>query len=99
MLIGFCYKHRMLLIGDDKVFPVCFFLMIRRPPRDTRTNTLFPYTTLFRSCDLTGHTVWALLKRRPWLLDDDPLHTQRLGVCVQHLLDIPQPLSDQARRE
>src|SRR3546814_19201992 len=29
-------------------FPV-FFLMMRRPPRSTRTDTLFPYTTLFRS--------------------------------------------------
>src|SRR3546814_1747430 len=28
-----------------------FFLMIRRPPRSTRTDTLFPYTTLFRSPD------------------------------------------------
>src|SRR3546814_4001411 len=28
-----------------------FFLMIRRPPRSTRTDTLFPYTTLFRSMD------------------------------------------------
>src|SRR3546814_5258071 len=27
------------------------FLMIRRPPRSTRTDTLFPYTTLFRSAD------------------------------------------------
>src|SRR3546814_15986210 len=26
-----------------------FFLMMRRPPRSTRTDTLFPYTTLFRS--------------------------------------------------
>src|SRR3546814_9196564 len=32
-----------------------FFLMIRRPPRSTRTDTLFPYTTLFRS----------ILKARP----------------------------------
>src|SRR3546814_7123497 len=37
-----------------------FFLMIRRPPRSTRTDTLFPYTTLFRSrrqgssCDFHG---------------------------------------------
>src|SRR3546814_61454 len=30
-------------------FSVFFFLMIRRPPRSTRTYTLFPYTTLFRS--------------------------------------------------
>src|SRR3546814_10057759 len=31
------------------VFFYFFFLMIRRPPRSTRTDTLFPYTTLFRS--------------------------------------------------
>src|SRR3546814_5276056 len=30
-------------------FSCFFFLMIRRPPRPTRTDTLFPYTTLFRS--------------------------------------------------
>src|SRR3546814_17750416 len=29
-----------------------FFLMLRRPPRSTRTDTLFPYTTLFRSLRL-----------------------------------------------
>src|SRR3546814_20194577 len=29
----------------------CFFLMIRRPPRSTLTDTLCPYTTLFRSLD------------------------------------------------
>src|SRR3546814_3311398 len=28
--------------------------MIRRPPRSTRTDTLFPYTTLFRSCRGSG---------------------------------------------
>src|SRR3546814_4861432 len=32
-----------------------FFLMIRRPPRSTRTDTLFPYTTLFRSRDATRY--------------------------------------------
>src|SRR3546814_19501562 len=31
------------------LFVQFFFLMIRRPPRSTRTDTLFPYTTLFRS--------------------------------------------------
>src|SRR3546814_14090616 len=31
-----------------------FFLIIRRPPRYTRTDTLFPYTTLFRSLRLAG---------------------------------------------
>src|SRR3546814_1094427 len=38
--------------------------MIRRPPRSTRTDTLFPYTTLFRSVREAGqpgqqHEVWA----------------------------------------
>src|SRR3546814_20389933 len=34
------------------------FLMIRRPPRSTRTDTLFPYTTLFRS------GIWDSQRRR-----------------------------------
>src|SRR3546814_11353995 len=34
---------------DSSVDLLFFFLMIRRPPRSTRTDTLFPYTTLFRS--------------------------------------------------
>src|SRR3546814_3381811 len=34
---------------DRVVLFLCFFLMIRGPPRSTRTDTLFPYTTLFRS--------------------------------------------------
>src|SRR3546814_10776992 len=38
------------------VFCLFFFLMIRRPPRSTRTDTLFPYTTLFRS----HVTFWTL---------------------------------------
>src|SRR6266568_7624638 len=33
------------------ILPVFFFLMIRRPPR----STLFPYTTLFRSCQSPDH--------------------------------------------
>src|SRR3546814_10425249 len=41
------------------VMSLFFFLMIRRPPRSTRTDTLFPYTTLFRS---------LAKRRRPWTL-------------------------------
>src|SRR3546814_12658057 len=37
-----------------------FFLMIRRPPRSTRTDTLFPYTTLFRSSPLYHSAVLPL---------------------------------------
>src|SRR3546814_12788173 len=37
-----------------------FFLMIRRPPRSTRTDTLFPYTTLFRSTSVIAQYHAAL---------------------------------------
>src|SRR3546814_14189424 len=36
----------------ELIFLCFFFLMIRRPPRSTRTDTLFPYTTLFRSAKI-----------------------------------------------
>src|SRR3546814_7614029 len=35
--------------------------MIRRPPRSTRTDTLFPYTTLFRSMSVTTRSTFVLL--------------------------------------
>src|SRR3546814_16347199 len=45
------------------IFCLFFFLMIRRPPRSTRTDTLFPYTTLFRSHDRIegGEQRWQTL--------------------------------------
>src|SRR3546814_15620095 len=59
------------------IFFLCFFfLMIRRPPRSTRTDTLFPYTTLFRSqlrvqaeatihhSDALAEAAWRALKPR-----------------------------------
>src|SRR3546814_11014795 len=42
-----------------------FFLMIRLPPRSTRTDTLFPYTTLFRSHGIISHN-----KTRPIAASD-----------------------------
>src|SRR3546814_8837982 len=39
----------MLILTSFQYCFYFFFLMIRRPPRSTRTDTLFPYTTLFRS--------------------------------------------------
>src|SRR3546814_11969625 len=41
-----------LVVGVPYMY---FVLMIRRPPRSTRTDTLFPYTTLFRSPRLIAH--------------------------------------------
>src|SRR3546814_4093795 len=40
--------------------------MIRRPPRSTRTDTLFPYTTLFRSRDMP----WAQVRAEACLPND-----------------------------
>src|SRR3546814_17785000 len=52
---------------------VFFFLMIRRPPRSTRTDTLFPYTTLFRSLGLFGpHQQRADEMGMPGVFGDDP---------------------------
>src|SRR3546814_14405679 len=49
--------------------------MIRRPPRSTRTDTLFPYTTLFRSVNVQG---------------DEPLIDPEQINCVARLLqDMP----------
>src|SRR3546814_13319605 len=44
-----------------------FFLMIRRPPRSTRTDTLFPYTTLFRSPSVARYPCrlgWSTVRRQ-----------------------------------
>src|SRR3546814_16123752 len=43
---------------------VFFFLIIRRPPRSTRTDTLFPYTTLFRSVELAACDPARNVRRR-----------------------------------
>src|SRR3546814_14422963 len=52
-----CYLFLCLVFS----FPIFFFfLMIRRPPRSTRTDTLFPYTTLFRSNKVKGITLKSL---------------------------------------
>src|SRR3546814_15301333 len=52
-----------------------FFLMIRRPPRSTRTDTLFPYTTLFRS--LNAH-IAALPGRRLIFTNGDAAYATRV---------------------
>src|SRR3546814_15129066 len=42
------------------------FLMIRRPPRSTRTDTLFPYTTLFRSLVTLPLVLWIFGRTNPY---------------------------------
>src|SRR3546814_2333373 len=71
------YDH-VTVIASILFYCICYFLMIRRPPRSTRTDTLFPYTTLFRSrrrsccgCCRTGSR-WR--PRRPM-----PVRTEAAG--------------------
>src|SRR3546814_2509461 len=56
-----------------------FFLRIRRPPRSTRTDTLFPYTTLFRS-------VPAYRKLQAYF-SDEYLPQARAGIAITDLPD------------
>src|SRR3546814_4814348 len=59
-----------------------FFLMIRRPPRSTRTDTLFPYTTLFRSVGrVPAHGVLRRVDRRdlPPILHHDRVRDGAVG--------------------
>src|SRR3546814_7712356 len=45
--------------------------MIRRPPRSTRTDTLFPYTTLFRSARVQAAICLCRLRVAPWRYASD----------------------------
>src|SRR3546814_8033699 len=51
-VIVYCFIYS--IFASRTCFFYFFFLMIRRPPRSTRTDTLFPYTTLFRSLHRGG---------------------------------------------
>src|SRR3546814_19162588 len=80
----FLYSH-----STDKFTLFCyvFFLMIRRPPRSTRTYTLFPYTTLFRSEAVFLHKapllcVRQLRQRFLQCFDDVPFEFERQEVGV-----------------
>src|SRR3546814_15129107 len=49
-------------MSDTMLLFLVFFLMIPRPPRSTRTDTLFPYTTLFRSLGFASNDLERPLK-------------------------------------
>src|SRR3546814_14230540 len=68
--------------------------MIRRPPRSTRTDTLFPYTTLFRS-----RLVEPAQCRLRILLRGQHLDEERAGlrVLAQRLVDVLQVARDRAQ--
>src|SRR3546814_16320890 len=58
--------------------------MIRRPPRSTRTDTLFPYTTLFRSTRLAYEVI---LSAALTLIDAAPRRRMSLGELTDALAD------------
>src|SRR3546814_5915047 len=64
---------------DRIVYFLFFFLMIRRPPRSTRIDTLFPYTTLFRSVRIHGGAVVRQRKGARRVADQRELRAQILG--------------------
>src|SRR3546814_4912652 len=56
--------------------------MIRRPPRSTRTDTLFPYTTLFRPHVLARHQQDVALEHRPSVEEGDQVLGLEHHVCL-----------------
>src|SRR3546814_19328911 len=67
--------------------------MVRRPPRSTRTDTLFPYTTLFRSEDDAvfgqrrhAHGVGEVLRLQPFMVVARPLQDFRIAEVVAEAL-------------
>src|SRR3546814_6470019 len=66
----------------------CFFFMMRRPPRYTRSYTLFPYTTLFRSllCDLDRDIDLGLVRRRAEVRRRDEAGRAEQRRCLCRLL-------------
>src|SRR3546814_18783041 len=56
--VGFVVYFEVLFLMSVSVF----FLMLRRPPISTRTDTLFPYTTLFRSQGGLAESVLTVIR-------------------------------------
>src|SRR3546814_11629638 len=66
-----------------------FFLIIRRPPRSTRTDTLFPYTTLFRSAtgiDAMVHAIESYTSKKLKNPLSDMLAVKALTLLSTNLL-------------
>src|SRR3546814_11352395 len=60
-----------------------FVLMLRRPPRFTRTDTLFPYTARFRSLPFDVLEAVAAFKKAAWLFGEtDRCLVQSLATCA-----------------
>src|SRR3546814_15379626 len=76
------YSCSLVLVGSYVCY--LFFLMIRRPPRSTRTDTLFPYTTLFRSPPIRV----APIRRSPDIPSHPPVRSEEHTSELQSLMRI-----------
>src|SRR3546814_9127939 len=77
-----CYVVR-CVVYCDVIF--CFFLIIRRPPRSTRTDTLFPYTTLCRSLVIVER-VGAIGRQRAAPVDSPGPEAARPGAIDEDVV-------------
>src|SRR3546814_5825877 len=68
--------------------------MIRRPPRSTRTDTLCPYTTLFRSSGLTGRSSVMSVAKCLGVDDPDAPNMRELGAEWPHWRQMSSDLPD-----
>src|SRR3546814_3351330 len=75
--------------------------MLRRPPRSTRTDTLFPYTTLFRSIGGNGADLVdeaSKVERHLWIGRAIIDIGRGDGLCLSELVDLDHPGRDRAAR-
>src|SRR3546814_11390057 len=105
-LVFSSFVHCLLLstLGSRHIF---FFLMIRRPPRSTRTDTLFPYTTLFRSRPasakrggMAASTVSAMAAVESWVVrsaTQGSAMSARASTCGRHSAASPRSPGSSAR--
>src|SRR3546814_8030063 len=67
--------------------------MIRRPPRSTRTDTLFPYTTLFRSRQPVDHRQMMKAGAEIGIIDGFSIHPLRRGAAAAEIRHQQWPIS------
>src|SRR3546814_20846832 len=81
----------LLLYSIQYVLTVAFFffLLIRRPPISTRTDTLFPYTTLFRSLATATPAATSGCSRSAWRRAMQPARLPRTSTSRWRSADRP----------
>src|SRR3546814_12710919 len=68
---------------EIKLLCCFYFLMIRRPPRSTRTDTRFPYTTLFRSVN-EAFAVVAMIAAQELAIPENRLNVNGGATALGH---------------